>query len=252
MPRHDVNHRQHRNNERIKEYVRMLEMGTNPPPIKVHRATNILVNGLHRFYAAKQHAYDIGQKWQEYLIEVEWTDDMPNPDSDPLLFAVSSAAENRYNGEPLDRTDVLRLVGDVLKKYGKEKARECALAMNETNKSFEEYYRQVCPSPPPTPITTRQVGETPEGEPQFATGEWKEDPIPSLDKLLAPVIRRHPDERQLGDLRSARPPILKACQMLKESLKELKRMVPVTSLTQREEDELEDVYRLITEVLDKY
>lgn len=250
--RTDVNHREHRNLERIKEYVRMLENGTNPPPIEVDRRTNTVSDGILRFFAAKQHAYNTGCKWQDYLLEVVWKEGLPNPDSDPELFAAHSAIANRYNGEPLDRRDVLRILGSILKKHGKEKAREYALQMNETNASFEEWYRSVCPAPPPRMITTKQVA-VPGQPPVFVTGEFEMPSAPPEPErefpnrgALVEKVSRPPGPLSIGEMRSSRPPIISACRNLREAIKEAK-----GDFTDAERSEMEDAYRVLGLVLNK-
>ena len=87
----------------ITEYVRGLisarQAGVVLPPVRVHRPSMCLADGINRYLAEKQLGAD---GWESQKIGVVWDADCPDPEANPLAFTLYAAALNATNGLPLN------------------------------------------------------------------------------------------------------------------------------------------------------
>ena len=119
----------------VSDYARRLRNGETPPPIELHAGTDIVFSGAHRFHAYKAF---FGPGWEDREIPVIRRTDIPDPETEPELFRMHAAVENRDHGKPVTRWERGKLLYDVLKKFNKATARKYLVPLGETPESFAE------------------------------------------------------------------------------------------------------------------
>lgn len=238
--RRDLNHRKHVNQDRIDQYARMLDNGENPPPVQVDYATNIVVDGNHRFFAAKMFHQARSPKWQDCLIEVQWVSDAPDPYEDPVHYLLMTAIKNRHNGEPLDPKDVHQLLIQTIKAHGKEEAKKYAPLLNESPETVDRLYRMITPANPEVLERRPETGHfTQTAVDQATIRRIVNANAVAVQDSSMPLRSIH-----ISGTRSYRPPIMSACRALLNHIKQAK-----GDFTDAERSELAHVRQVISQFL---
>ncbi len=115
--------------EHVARMVDALAAGITLPPIHLCPHTSVIVDGIHRYLAAKHFA---GEEWQSTEIAARWDEGCPDPANDPLRFQTRAAQFNGANGLPLNAGERRRLLYRA-HQAGDEALAECAAALSMTH-----------------------------------------------------------------------------------------------------------------------
>ncbi len=228
----NLNPRRHLDHGAIQEYIRRLANGETPPPMLVHRASGVIIDGAHRYHAWKEFA---GERWMEQRVPVIFVDDAPDPRAAPELFRLYAYQINRNHGVRIQRTDKPKIIQELLIKHGRETVEQYRTLLGETEESLEELVAALSPlvfaaeacKPRPAPqagSATRtaqtdlavQAAPAPKSAPAAVRSAVQSN---AEDGPLPAAVRYRSEAFPSGHLTSARPPLRSACRRLQQLLR---------------------------------
>jgi hypothetical protein len=240
--------RGHKDDALIKEYVRRLKNNETPPPIEVHRGSNIIFAGDLRFYAYRAF-YGNGS---DEKVQVIWRDDIPDPRTDPDAFRLAKACadDNRNHGQRLSRGEKQDAIRKYLKTHSEDEARQYAFLLNETEDSFNELLSRF--TRPSDDVLRKLVDDARKEREEKARGTTVQATIPEVKEALAPLTsvvlpparEVRPESYTVGSLRSVSPLVKLACKQVRDAVQRR-----LSDMTEAEREELRSLATFLHSVV---